>query len=541
MPKHRSPILVLLLTIAFTLCSLPALAAELRDQAKGLVASDATVVRTAVEAIAARRDADGLAVLDALLEGTLRVDAAGGTYAARSDGSLEPLIAGLPAAPSGALSTPLIDNRLRRVIEPAIAYAKLESPELAIRLAAATELSKQRNDELAPFVRKLLVKEQDSDVRDKLALALAHIDLSSDSTKLRLDALRAIDEAADAQFKPQIQRILEKDEKGAYREQNAEVRAAASRALSSIELHALFFGMIGHLFYGLSLGSVLLLASLGLAITFGLMRVINMAHGELLMIGAYATFAVQKFFQSSLPAAADWYLVCAVPVAFLASMLVGMLIERTVLRFLYGRPLETLLATWGISLMLIQTVRLLFGAQNVAVANPSWLAGGVELLPGFVLTYSRVAVILFSAVVVAFVWFVLQRTPLGLSVRAVTQNRGMAASMGISTRRVDLWTFGMGSGVAGLGGVALSQLGNVGPELGQGYIVDSFMVVVLGGVGKLAGTLAGSFGLGIVNKLLEPAAGAVLGKIAILAFIILFIQRRPQGIFALKGRAAEIT
>jgi len=211
-----------------------------------------------------------------------------------------------------------------------------------------------------------------------------------------------------------------------------------------------------------------------------------------------------------------------------------------VLRFLYGRPLETLLATWGISLILIQTVRLIFGAQNVTVANPSWLAGGVPLLPGFVLTYSRVAVILFSAVVVAFVWFTLQKTPLGLHVRAVTQNRQMAAGMGIPTRRVDSWTFAIGSGVAGLGGVALSQLGNVGPELGQGYIVDSFMVVVLGGVGKLAGTLAGAFGLGMVNKLLEPVAGAVLGKIAILGFIILFIQRRPQGIFALKGRSAEV-
>jgi urea transport system permease protein len=216
-----------------------------------------------------------------------------------------------------------------------------------------------------------------------------------------------------------------------------------------------------------------------------------------------------------------------------------MALERTVIRFLYGRPLETLLATWGISLILIQTVRLIFGAQNVAVANPSYLAGGIEVMPGFVLTYSRLAVIVFSSAVIGFVWFMLQKTPLGLHVRAVTQNRQMAAGIGIPTRRVDVWTFGIGSGVAGLGGVALSQLGNVGPELGQQYIVDSFMVVVLGGVGKLAGTLAGAFGLGVLNKLLEPAAGAVLGKIIILGFIILFIQRRPQGIFALKGRAAE--
>jgi urea transport system permease protein len=317
------------------------------------------------------------------------------------------------------------------------------------------------------------------------------------------------------------------------------VKAAAAGALGAIEARQAIVSMVGNLFYGLSLGSVLLLCALGLAITFGLLRVINMAHGELLMIGAYATYAVQKLFQSYLPAQQDWYLIAAIPVAFIVTAGIGMALERSVIRFLYGRPLETLLATWGISLILIQTVRLLFGAQNVAVANPSYLAGGIEVLPGFVLTYSRLAVIAFSSAVAAFVWYVLQKTPLGLHVRAVTQNRTMAAGMGIATRRVDVWTFGIGSGVAGLGGVALSQLGNVGPELGQQYIVDSFMVVVLGGVGKLAGTLAGAFGLGILNKLLEPAAGAVLGKIVILGLIILFIQRRPQGIFALKGRAAE--
>lgn len=545
MPKHRSPIVALLISVALAflvMLSAPhASAADLREQTRGLAASDSSEVQSAVEKIAARRDADGIAILAALLEGTLRVDATGNVYVAQEDGSLKPVVASMPPKPEGAVTTPLVDNRLRRLIEPALASARLASPDRDVRLAAATELSKQRNDDLAPLVNKALAVEKDPDVREKLALALAHVNLNSDRRELRLQALAAIEAAADVQFKPELERILEKDEKGEFREKDAQVRRAASDALSAIELRALLFGLIGHLFYGVSLGSVLLLAALGLAITFGLMRVINMAHGELLMIGAYATFAVQKFFESTLPAYVEWYLLCAVPVAFVTSMLVGMAIERTVLRFLYGRPLETLLATWGISLMLIQTVRLIFGAQNVAVANPKWLAGGIELLPGFVLTYSRVAVILFSAVVVAFVWFVLQRTPLGLSVRAVTQNRAMAASMGIATRRVDMWTFGMGSGVAGLGGVALSQLGNVGPELGQGYIVDSFMVVVLGGVGKLAGTLAGSLGLGIVNKLLEPAAGAVLGKIAILVFIILFIQRRPQGIFALKGRAAEVT
>jgi urea transport system permease protein len=391
------------------------------------------------------------------------------------------------------------------------------------------------------LVRKALAAEKDAKVREKLALALAMVDLSGSDKRLRLSAIAAVESAADANFKPELQRILAKDDKGGFKEPDAEVRKAAAAALGAIETRAVLYGFVGNLFYGLSLGSVLLLTALGLAITFGLMRVINMAHGELLMIGAYATYVVQNFFQQHFPAYFDLYILCAIPVAFAASAAVGLLLERTVLRFLYGRPLETLLATFGISLMLIQTVRLLFGAQNVTVRNPQWLSGGVELLPGFVLTYSRVAVILFSGVVVAFVWFMLQKTPLGLHVRAVTQNRDMAAGMGISTRRVDSWTFAIGSGVAGLGGVALSQLGNVGPELGQSYIVDSFMVVVLGGVGKLAGTLAGALGLGLVNKLLEPLAGAVLGKIAILVFIILFIQRRPQGIFALKGRAAEVT
>jgi len=289
----------------------------------------------------------------------------------------------------------------------------------------------------------------------------------------------------------------------------------------------------------LSLGSILVLTALGLAITFGVMRVINMAHGEMLMLGAYTTFSVQTFFHAHFPGSMGWYLVAAVPAAFLVTMAVGMVLERTVIRHLYGRPLETLLATWGISLILIQIVRMVYGAQNVTVENPQWLAGGIETLPGLVLTYSRLAVIAFSVATMLFTWLVMNKTKLGLELRAVTQNREMASAVGIATRRVDLFTFGIGSGIAGLGGVALSQLGNVGPELGQTYIVDAFMVVVLGGVGKFAGTIVGAFGLGIANKLLEPAAGAVLGKILILGFIILFVQKRPQGIFALKGRAAE--
>jgi urea transport system permease protein len=265
--------------------------------------------------------------------------------------------------------------------------------------------------------------------------------------------------------------------------------------------------------------------------------VINMAHGEMLMLGAYATYSVQVLFQSHAPGMFRYYLIAAVPVAFIVTFGVGVLLERIVIRHLYGRPLETLLATWGISLILIQTVRTLFGAQNVAVANPDWLAGGVEIAHGLVLPYNRIGVVAFVVAVAGGVWLLLYRTRIGLNVRAMTQNRGMAACVGIPTHRLDAWMFGLGSGIAGLGGVALSQLGNVGPELGQGYIIDSFMVVVLGGVGRLAGAVVAALGLGVINKLIEPAAGAVLGKILILVFVILFIQRRPQGLFALKGRS----
>lgn len=531
---------ILLLCALFAAFSSPARADQLSEDLRALNSSDRGKVESAVNSILARRDAQALSILVALLDDELQVDAAGNAYRVTADGSITVLSAGAPPKPENG-KPPLVDNQLRRTLEPAIASLRLTAPDKDVRLEAAEDLAKRRNDELAPVVRKALSVEKDSEVKAKLELALAPLDLSGTDVALKLRALHAIEASADPNFKPDVERVLERTPSGEFLEKSSEVRLAADSAKSAIELRALWFGLIGHLFYGLSLGSVLLLAALGLAITFGLMRVINMAHGELLMIGAYSTYVVQKAFQSYLPDHSDWYLVCSIPVAFVVSAAIGVLLERTVIRFFYGRPLETLLCTWGISLILIQTVRLIFGAQNVTVANPSFIAGGVELLPGFVLTYSRVAVILFAAVVVAFVWFMLQRTPLGLHVRAVTQNRAMAASMGISTRRVDMWTFGIGSGVAGLGGVALSQLGNVGPELGQGYIVDSFMVVVLGGVGKLAGTLAGAFGLGIVNKLLEPVAGAVLGKIAILVFIILFIQRRPQGIFALKGRAAEVS
>jgi urea transport system permease protein len=294
------------------------------------------------------------------------------------------------------------------------------------------------------------------------------------------------------------------------------------------------------LFNGLAIGSVLVLAALGLAVVFGLMGVINMAHGELMMLGAYTTYVVQNIFKAVLPEALfPVYILVAIPLAFAVSGLVGLLLEKTVIRRLYGRPLETLLATWGISLILIQLVRMVFGAQNVEVANPYWLSGGIQVLPNLVLPYSRIVIIGFALFVVALTWLLLNKTRLGLNVRAVTQNRNMAACCGVPTGRVDMLAFGLGSGIAGLGGVALSQIGNVGPDLGQSYIIDSFLVVVLGGVGQLAGSVMAAFGLGIANKILEPQIGAVLGKILILGLIILFIQKRPQGLFALKGRVID--
>ncbi len=287
----------------------------------------------------------------------------------------------------------------------------------------------------------------------------------------------------------------------------------------------------------MSLGSILLLAALGLAITYGLMGVINMAHGELIMIGAYTTYVVQNFFRGS--SFFDWYLLAAVPASFVAAALVGMVLERSVIRWLYGRPLETLLATWGISLVLIQAVRTIFGAQNVQVENPAFMSGGIQVLANVVLPWSRIFIIVFAAAVLVGMWMLLSKTRLGLYIRGVTQNRDMAACVGVPTARIDTWAFGLGSGIAGLAGCALSQLGNVGPDLGQAYIVDSFLVVVFGGVGQLAGTVYAALTLGFANKLLESWSGAVLAKIALLVFIIIFIQRRPQGLFALKGRAVE--
>jgi urea transport system permease protein len=383
---------------------------------------------------------------------------------------------------------------------------------------------------MLPLVKKALDKEPNPDIKAMLGQVAAALELKSEDRDARLAAVKKLAASRSPGTKTLLLSFLQT-------EKDADLRAEAQKSLREIESSLAWGERVGMVFTSLSLGSILLLAALGLAITYGLMGVINMAHGELIMIGAYTTYVVQNLFRNT--GFFDLYLIAALPAAFIVSGAVGMLLERSVIRWLYGRPLETLLATWGISLILIQAVRTLFGAQNVQVENPAFMSGGMEILTGIVLPWSRIVIIGFSICVLFLIYLLLNKTRLGLFIRGVTQNREMASCVGVSTARVDTWAFGLGSGIAGLAGCALSQIGNVGPDLGQAYIVDSFMVVVLGGVGQLAGTVYAALGLGFANKLLEAWQGAVLAKIAVLVFIIVFIQKRPQGMFALKGRAVE--
>jgi len=492
----------------------------------------------AVRMLGDSSDPRALAVLTALNEGRLRLDAQGKIYFVDDQGKAKEVVSG-QLARAADLTEPTLSNAVRRGLLPAIGRLKLLSPDPRVRLAGARDLVERPRPEAIPLLRTALTQETVPQIRQLLVLALAQGELGDPDPAKRLAAARVLGDTASVQYKSLVEARLGKDEAGQPVEPDPKVRAALEDALDAINSWQFLTNTAGNLFYGLSLGSILLLSALGLAITFGLMGVINMAHGEMLMLGAYTTYVVQGWLHSHLPQVWDAYLLLAIPAAFIVTGLIGMLLEWLVIRHLYGRPLETLLATWGISLMLIQAVRMLFGAQNVTVANPAWLSGGLQVTEGLVLTYNRVAIIAFALLVLMLCYLLLQRTRLGLMVRAVQQNRAMAAAMGIATERVDRWTFALGSAIAGLGGVALSQLDNVGPQLGQAYIVDSFMVVVLGGVGQLAGTAAGAFMLGMINKFLEPSIGAVLGKVLVLVFIILFIQRRPQGLFALKGRAAE--
>jgi urea transport system permease protein len=532
--------LVVFLTMGFFFTSTVE-ANEFENTLKDLGNKSRSKIKLAVKALGNMGNPAAIPVMEALKEKRLRIsdnDALIILNEAKDKGS--DALTGQPVELNSLnLRKPRINNAVRRLLSTAIGKLKLFSDDPKIRLSAARDLLKRPSNNLAELIEKALKNETQDEIRNLFLLVLAKEGLNSDDKNKRLQSIKTITNLGNNDFKTVLESVLEKNEEDEFLESDSEIRDAASNAIAKIEKRQFYKNQAANLFYGLSLGSILLLAALGLAITFGLMGVINMAHGEMLMLGAYLTFVVQNLFKEYLPEYFELYLIAAIPVSFLGSALVGIILERGIIRHLYGRPLETLLATWGISLILIQTIRLVFGAQNVEVANPSFLSGGVEVMNGIVFPYSRIAIIIFVVGVVISIWMLLQKTSLGLQVRAVTQNREMASCMGISTYKVDMYTFGLGSGVAGLGGLALSQIGNVGPELGQLYIVDSFMVVVLGGVGNIAGTVAGALSLGIFNKFLEPVAGAVLGKIIVLVLIIVVIQKRPQGLFALKGRMVD--
>jgi urea transport system permease protein len=427
------------------------------------------------------------------------------------------------------------NNRMRGALGAVRSALRLFSSDTALRTQAVSDLEKNKPDAAQlPLLDKALAAETNPALKQRLRDVHAAVVVTTGDKAARLNAAKALAQSAQPTIKSLLQERL-----ATGGEADPEIRAALQRALSDVAARLSWGERLGVLFTGISLGSVLLLVALGLAITYGLMGVINMAHGELMMIGAYATYWVQGLFRQHLPQWFDAYVLAAIPVSFAVAALVGAVLERGVIRWLYGRPLETLLATWGISLVLMQAVRSIFGAQNVAVENPAWLSGGIELLPNLVLPLNRIAIIGFAFAVLLAVALLVARTRLGLFVRGVTQNRRMAACTGVDTARVDTMAFSLGAGLAGLAGCALSQIGNVGPDLGQSYIVDAFMVVVLGGVGQLAGTVIAALGLGVLAKLLEGWSGAVLAKIMVLVFIVVFIQKRPQGLFAMKGRSAE--
>lgn len=427
-----------------------------------------------------------------------------------------------------------INNRIRRVLRPRIAVLQLKSEDVATRLSAAKEIATKADESLREVIVGFIDTESSKKVKTALQLAVAMIDVNSDDQKRRFLATNILGDSVEPEAVGALRALTEKNSDGEYIDSNLELVELATKKLRSAESKVSLFKFFENIIFGFSLGSILLLAAIGLAITFGVMGVINMAHGEMIMLGAYTTFAIQQIF----PTMTEWSLLMAIPAAFLVSGMAGVLIERLVIRHLYGRALDTLLATFGISLILQQAVRM-YSSNNVAVITPEWLSGFYSVNGAMAITYNRIYILIFSLLVLGLLALVLKKTLVGLQMRAVTQNRAMANSMGIRSGWVDAMTFGLGSGIAGIAGVALSQITNVGPNLGQGYIIDSFMVVVFGGVGNLMGTFFGAMTLGLANKLLEPWAGAVVGKIIVLVFIILFIQWRPRGLFALKGRFVE--
>jgi urea transport system permease protein len=522
--------------LLFVLLSLmPAISrAQSADEALAALASPSfDTIRHGVETLAFSGDPRATAIIAALQAGRLYARLDHALFIKAPDGSFIEAASGKPAPDvlSSGLKQVRMNNPVRATVEAALGSLRLFAPDAATRGAAAEAVFHSHDPAALPALDRAIAKETDAGVKLRMQQARAAATLFLDDAKPdeRLAAIELLRQRGDLDSRALLD--------GLSGQQPAVANAAAA-AVTAIDRNLQLWSIVQSIYYGLSLGSVLLLAAAGLAITFGVMGVINMAHGEMVMIGAYVTFMVQQVIHQAAPGLFSGSLLIAVPLAFIIAGLIGIAIERTLIRWLYGRPLETLLATWGLSLILQQAVRSIFGPNNRDVSTPDWMSGATQLW-GLTITYNRLYIIVFAFIVLAALMAALRFTSLGLAMRAVTQNRQMAAAMGIRTPWIDALTFGLGSGVAGMAGVALSQIDNVSPNLGQSYIVDSFMVVVFGGVGNLWGTVMGALTLGIVNKFLEPVAGAVLGKIAVLVMLILFIQRRPRGMFPLKGRAAE--
>jgi len=516
------------------LALMPALARAQDDPALALLASgNFDSIRHGVEQLAASGNPRAATIISALQAGSLYMSADRALFIKAANGGFTDAATGAaaPNVMASGLKQVRTNNPVRSQIDAALGALQLFSPDVATRLHAAEAVFKSHDVAALPALTKALVTETNPAVRTRMAQARAAALLfsSEPSEKDRLAAVATLSARGDLESRSLLDGLTN---------QTPAVTAAAHAAVAAIDRVLQLWSILQSVYYGVSLGSVLLLAAAGLAITFGVMGVINMAHGEMVMLGAYTTYVVQQVMHQIAPSLYEANLLFAVPLAFIVSGVVGIAIERSLIRWLYGRPLETLLATWGLSLVLQQAVRTLFGAHNLDVDTPGWMSGDMHL-GGLIITLNRLYIIVFTVIVLAALMAALRFTPLGLRMRAVTQNRLMAAAMGIRTPWVDALTFGLGSGVAGIAGVALSQIDNVSPNLGQNYIIDSFMVVVFGGVGNLWGTVVGAMTLGIVNKFLEPVAGAVLGKIVVLIMLILFIQRRPRGMFPLKGRAAE--
>lgn len=507
---------------------------DFQDVLKGFTSDEYSETADAVEAIAKSGNPRAGAIIDALQDGKLFfLGDPPSVFVKTADGAFVDAASGAPATPATAPDPVRQNNRIRALVASVAGGLTLLSPDPAKRRDAADSVFRTRNASALPTLDQAIAQEKDTSTKAAFERARAAIvAVSSDATDAdRLKALEIIRATGNDQETASVLATAAGSSSG-------RVKAAAESALASVNSRIAIWAYAQNVWYGMSLGSVLLLAAIGLAITFGVMGIINMAHGEMVMLGAYTTFVVQEYIRTHNPTWFGASLFIAVPLAFVVTGVIGILIERTIIKFLYGRPLETLLATFGLSLILQQAVRTLFGANNREVGAPAFMSGTFSL-GGLQITYGRMWIVIFAIAVFFALQAVLRATPFGLKMRAVTQNRRMASAMGIDTDRIDALAFGLGSGIAGIAGVALSQIDNVSPNLGQGYIIDSFLVVVFGGVGNLWGTLVAALTLGVANKFLEPMVGAVLGKVALLVFIILFIQKRPRGLFALKGRAVE--